>query len=88
MWNKVFENLGNLSYVQSSGDKILIFLFFILLQFFHTAYSLIKALYMNETVYCIYSKVSGPSCSKLTMTLVNVIIKYHGIYANIFAEKM
>ena len=30
-----------------------------------------------------------PSCSKLTMSLVNVslILKY-GIYANIFAEKM
>ena len=36
-------------------------------------------------------KISGPNCSKLTMSLVNVslkifIIKY-GIYANIFAEK-
>ena len=38
----------------------------------------------------IYHKEPGPSCSKLTMSLVNVVktltIKY-GIYANIFAEK-
>ena len=37
-----------------------------------------------------YEKISVPSCSKLTMLLVNVslklIIKF-GIYANIFAEK-
>ena len=36
-------------------------------------------------------KKNGPSCSKLTMLLVNLslklIIKY-GIYSNIFAEKM
>ena len=34
--------------------------------------------------------LSGPSCSKLTMLLVNIktlIIEY-GIYTNIFAEKM
>ena len=31
-------------------------------------------------------KISGPSCSKLTMSLVNLLFKY-GIYANIFAEK-
>ena len=37
------------------------------------------------------AKQSGPSCSKLTMSLINtvktLIIKY-SIYANIFAEKM
>ena len=32
---------------------------------------------------------SGPSCSKLTMSLVNLSLKLwsHGIYTNIFAEK-
>ena len=38
----------------------------------------------------LHSKSSGPSCSKLTLSLVNIvkilIIKY-GIYANSFAEK-
>ena len=37
-----------------------------------------------------FSYLSGPSCSKLMMPLVNIltlIIKY-GIYTNIFAEKM
>ena len=46
---------------------------------------------MAETSYLVQKTCRpGPSCSKLTMLLVNVsltlIIKY-GIYANIFAEK-
>ena len=44
-----------------------------------------RTVFTNDVVY-----KSGPSCSKLTMSLVNIvktlIIKY-GIYANIFAEK-
>ena len=44
----------------------------------------------THKVKCRNSKISGPSCSKLMMTLTIVktlIIKY-GIYVNIFAEKM
>ena len=41
---------------------------------------------------CGHLYYSGLSCSKLTMSLVNVSLKLltikYGIYANIFAEKM
>ena len=53
----------------------------------------IKSIYMLTTktdlirAFVMYTSLqSGPSCSKLTMSLVNIIIKY-GIHANIFAEK-
>ena len=48
--------------------------------------------WQNFANLLLLSKTQGPSCSKLTMSLVNVSLKFfifkYGIWANIFAEKM
>ena len=44
----------------------------------------------DKYIFLRHLNISGPSCSKLTMSLVNILLKLiikYGIYDNMFAEK-